>query len=511
MTRTPSSVLRALCVVALAAPGLASAQAVNSAANVTGSASAASLAGAASRATAMPATVVPSLAPALGFQNAPSISAAPAAALAAPAATTPSAVLPAAAPALRARRAAADGPTPLQEPLQPGQYWSPHADGRRDGRMGTGDEMVHDGPRGRELVSIREFEQPAEPVGWRSSRSQSARLFDGTSARRDLADAAPVAAAASTNASAPLAKTASAAAPAPVSVPSASAAKSSRGLPLALKILVGVALALVPTLAFAAPAAAAAGIGTLSVGGTLEIMAAVRPAASAIGAVAGAIYGMIAARPKDGSEASSGEMLSSVLRYGALGGASVYMLLDVTQLAFLGPTGGGLQPLSSAVVTAALGRTAFQGKFMDPATSSADRIVGAFPAVAAALGISLGVALFVAPPISITLALAAMTVTGVATALFTALFKLGRSPLDGPAKMAKGFVLQALMTGMALAVSNPYLFWIFTAMGAAGFGLVLWAMARELISFLPGHATPAPAPAPAPTTPPTTTPPIPKV
>ncbi|MDE2509766.1 MAG: hypothetical protein KGL74_01470, partial [Elusimicrobia bacterium] len=102
-----------------------------------------------------------------------------------------------------------------------------------------------------------------------------------------------------------------------------------------------------------------------------------------------------------------------------------------------------------------------------------------------------------APPLA-ALAMGAMTVTGVATALYAAIFKLGRSPLAGPALMAKGYVLQALMTGMALAVANPYLTWIFAAMGAAGFALVLWTMGRELISFLPGHAEPAPPPAPAP-------------
>jgi hypothetical protein len=407
----------------------------------------------------------------------------------------------AAAPALAASRAAADGPTPLQEPLQPGERW--HGG---DPRLGTGDEMVHDGPRGRELVPLSSFENSVEPVGWRSSRAKLDKTFDGATGRKDLNDAAPVAGADGSGA-APLARASASAPRAAAAVPAAPASRARRVIPFAVKAAVAVALLLmVPSVAMAATTAA---VGTFSVASTLEIMAAIRPAAAAVGAIAGAVYGMIAARSQDGSETSSGAALSSVLRYGALGGAAVYMLLDVTSLAFIGPTAaGGLQPLSSAVVTAALGRTAFQGKFMDPKTTAADRIIGAFPAVAAALGISLGVVGlgFAATPLAVTAALGAMTVTGVTTALYTALFKLGRSPLDGPDKMGKGFVLQALMLGMALAVTNPYLFWFFAAMGAAGFGLTLWTMGKELLSFLPGRAVPAPAPAPAPA-PPIGTPP----
>jgi len=115
------------------------------------------------------------------------------------------------------------------------------------------------------------------------------------------------------------------------------------------------------------------------------------------------------------------------MRYGVLGGAGVYALLDVTQLVFSGTAAIGLQPLTSAVAIAALGRTAFQDKFMDPATSSADRVFGAFPAVAAAVGISvtMGVAALAVPtlPLAVTIATAAMAATGVATALYAALFK----------------------------------------------------------------------------------------
>jgi hypothetical protein len=509
MTRTPSPFLRSLLALALVSPGLsaveAAAQVVTAPAGVSGSASAAAAAGAASRAIVMPSMTVPSLAPALGAMSAPSISPSFAAPVAA-------AAVPLAAPAALAaapRQAAGDGPTPLQEPLKPGQRWSPSPNG--GGRVEAGEEMIHDGPRGRELVSIRSLEAPEVPEGWESARSRSARTFDGAARRRDLSDdSAPVAAPSAASAAAPLAPSASAAAPAPAAVPLASSrVKSARGLPLALKVMVVLALALMPGLAFAAPVVAAtAGPIAATAAGSLSLLASIQPLASAAGAVAGAVYGMFASRPKDGSEASSGEMVASVLRYGALGGASVYMLFDLTNMAFVGPTVAGLQPLSAAVVTAALGRTAFQGKFSDPATSSADRIVGAFPAVAAALGISLGVMSLAVAPLSVTLAVGAMAVTGVATALFSSLFKLGRSPLDGPALMAKGYVLQALMTGLALAVTSPYQFWIFAAMGTAGFGLVLWAMGRELLSFLPGRATPAPTPTTPPAPP--TTPPGPK-
>jgi hypothetical protein len=479
---------RILLSLAFVLPSATMAQTINAPASVSGAVG--SAAAAAAHATVLPSMVIPSLAPSLNLSAAPSISAAPS--LTAPAALSVSPVL-AAAPVLPA---AADGPTPLQ---------LSHLTGHSDPRMGTGNEMVHDGPRGRNLVSIREFEAPMTPDGWETTRSLSARTFDGTAARKDLQSAEPAVAPADAAGSAsPLARATPAAAKTTASVPAAAPARRSRVLPWTLNALVLLTLLLMPSIALAAaPVAAGAAAAvplTMSVAQTVGILAAIRPAASAVGAIAGAIYGMIVSRPKDGSEASSGEMLSSVLRYGALGGASVYMLLDVTSLAFIGPTAaGGLQPLSSAVVTAALGRTAFQGKFLDAATSSADRIVGAFPAVAAALGISLGVVGFglIAPPLTLTIAMGAMTVTGVAVALYSALFKLGRSPLDGPSRMAKGYVLQALMTGLSLAVTNPYLAWIFAAMGAAGFGFVLWTMGKELLSFLPGRGTPLP-PAPAP-------------
>jgi hypothetical protein len=149
----------------------------------------------------------------------------------------------------------------------------------------------------------------------------------------------------------------------------------------------------------------------------------------------------------------------------------------------------GLKPLSSAVATAALGRAAFQAKFSDAATTSADRIIGAFPAVAAALGLSIGVNLL-PPALSYQLAMTAMAATGVLTAVYAAIFKVGRSPADGPSLMAKGFVLQTLMWGLALALTTPWQVWSFTVMGAAGLGLILWAFGRELWSLRPSARAP---------------------
>ncbi len=72
-----------------------------------------------------------------------------------------------------------------------------------------------------------------------------------------------------------------------------------------------------------------------------------------------------------------------------------------------------------------------------------------------------------------TIATNAMAATGVATvALYAAIFTPGRSYANSPARMATGYVLQALMMGLALAVTSPWLFWPFALMGAAGFGLV---------------------------------------
>jgi hypothetical protein len=320
------------------------------------------------------------------------------------------------------------------------------------------------------------------------------RFFDGLGARRSAdADAAPAVvpdARAAIPRSELFAPTRRLASVAPfIAAPRAPVRRGSAFGRAAL-VAAFVLLAL-PSFAFAAT-----GAPTFTAAASVSLLAGVQPLASALGAVGGAIYGLIAARPKDGSAPSAGDTFSSMLHYGVLGGAGAYVLLDLTQLAFGAATAlGGLRPLSSAVTTAALGRTAFQGKFADPATSSADRIVGAFPAVAAAVGLSIGIMTALSTAVSLsTVALGAMATTGVVGALYAAIFVPGRSPADGPARMAKGYVLQALMSGLAIALTNPWLVWPFAALGAAGFALVLWTIGRELLSRLPASASTPPAP-----------------
>lgn len=427
------------------------------------------------------------VAPSFGSFAAPSLSApAPLSAPALSAVSAAPAVSIAAAPAFApsAKPAATDGPTPLQAPLKRGEIGDP--------RLGAGDQLVHDGPRGRVLVPLSSFEPADEPVDWRSSRAALDRRFDGAASRAENGDELPVSAAASASAPAPLAKASAPAAKTSISVPAVANAARRVLTSRAVKVAAGALLLLLLTPGLALAQTAAAPVFTAA--SAVSLLSAYHPLVSAAGAVAGAVYGMYAARSKTG-EASSGEVFASILHYGVLGGAGVFVLMDLTQMAFVGVTAVGLKPLSAAVATAALGRTAFQGKFADPATTSADRIVGAFPAVAAALGISLGVVTaLVAPPIAETLAMGAMSITGAAAALYATIFKVGRSPSEGPARMGKGFVLQALMTGLALAVHGPALFWFFAALGAAGFGLVLWTVGRELWSFVPGRDSAPPAP-----------------
>ena len=173
--------------------------------------------------------------------------------------------------------------------------------------------------------------------------------------------------------------------------------------------------------------------------------------------------------------------MAAALRMGIVSGAGVFVLFDLAQVLFLGAAASALTPLSSALATAALGQSAFQGKFTDPAASAADRIMGAFPAVAAALGLSVGV-LLTAPALLPMLSLGAMSLTGVAAAFYSALYRPGRSPAEGPAAMARGYVLQSLMTGLALAVSGPYLAVPFMALAAWGLWDVLGALVREVLS-----------------------------
>ena len=491
MPRTTS--LLALAVLLLV-PLRASAQVVNAAA-VSGGASAVSAAAGASVRAPMAIGAMSLGSPSLSVQSfsaAPAFAPAltPAALSVIPAASrAAAAAAPAAALAAAPAAAAADGPTPLQEPLRPGERSL-----TSDPRIDTGDTMVHDGPRGRWLVPLSSFEQPVEPEGWRSSRSRSNRLFDGENSAAASVGEAPVAGSERAAAPALLSKSAGErTSAASRGVPAASRV-SSTAKSFAKKALLAVALLLaLPGIALAQPV----GGPVITSVTALSYLAGIQPLAAAAGAVLGAVFGMFAARSKDGSPVAAGEVFSSILRYGVLGGASVYVLLDVTHMAFAGVAASPLQPITTAIATAALGRTAFQDKFLDPATSSADRITGAFPAVAAAVGISVlsVMSVLAVPALTVTLATTAMTITGVAAALFAALFKPGQSPLDGPARMAKGFVLQSLMMGLALAMTNQILFAIFGVMGAVGFGMVLWATALEIWAHRPGApAQPLPPP-----------------
>ena len=491
MTRSPSPLLRTTLAVLLLSPSFASVQAaaqVVNAAAVSGASSISAVAGAAVRVPlalgAMPIqapslsinfaptpTIVPALTPSAmksfpaASQAAPALEAAPAASVHA-AAAVPSkeisaaaaAVIPAEAPAVHATVAAALG----------GVF-------RADSKTSAVPSAV-------------------------TAETRMNVMFDGEETRRAIDGSAPVAAGLpSLSAASTLEKSVPAASAAvKAAVPAARMARTGRSL--AVKALIVAALLLAtPGIALAA---GTAGPILATAATSLSFLASIQPIASAVGAVAGAIYGMFAARPKDGSSASSGEVFASILRYGVMGGAGAYILLDLTQIAFVGTSAIGLQPLTSAIAIAALGRTAFQDKFMDPATTGADRVMGAFPAVAAAVGISVGMAMgaLVAPALAFTIATTAMAATGVATALYAAIFKPGQSLVNGPARMAKGYVLQSLMMGLALAVqSNPYLFWPFALLGSAGFGLVLWTTALEIWAHRPGApAQPLPPVTPVP-------------
>ncbi len=204
------------------------------------------------------------------------------------------------------------------------------------------------------------------------------------------------------------------------------------------------------------------------------------PLATAIAAVLGALVGLWSARSKDGSPANAGQVFSGALSHGAIAGAAAFTLLDLTKVAFLGTTAAALTPLTAAVATAALAQAAFAAKFMDPATTPADRIIGAFPAVAMAFGLSVGAAAFLPAATMLTIGTAAMMATGAATALFTAIFRLEKSPAGGPAMMGRGFVLQALMTGLAIALGpSPYALFFFL-LGLAGFASVMYATGKEV-------------------------------
>ena len=219
--------------------------------------------------------------------------------------------------------------------------------------------------------------------------------------------------------------------------------------------------------------------------GAMAIIGSYSPLATAIAAVIGALFGLWSSRSRDGSAVNAGHVFASALSSGAIAGAAAFTLLDLTKVAFLGASAAALTPLTAAVATAALAQTAFAAKFTDPATTPADRIMGAFPAVAMAFGLSVGAVAFLPAATMLTVGTAALMLTGAATALFTALFRLEKSPATGPAAMGRGFVLQALMTGLALALGpTPYALFFF-ALGMVGFALVMSATAKEIWAAVP--------------------------
>lgn len=234
-----------------------------------------------------------------------------------------------------------------------------------------------------------------------------------------------------------------------------------------------------PGIALAAQAPAAVDPGAMALIGSYA------PLATAIAAVLGALFGLWSTRSRDGSPANAGSVFAAALSHGAIAGAAAFTLIDLTKVAFLGASAAALTPLTAAVATAALAQTAFAAKFMDPATTPAERVMGAFPAVAMAFGLSVGAVAFLPAATMVTVGAAALMMTGAATALYTALFRLEKSPAGGPAAMGRGFVLQGLMTGLALALGpSPYALFFF-ALGMAGFGLVLLATAKELWAAVP--------------------------
>ncbi|MCX5795799.1 MAG: hypothetical protein NTY77_09925 [Elusimicrobia bacterium] len=304
-------------------------------------------------------------------------------------------------------------------------------------------------------------------------------LMDGMTPKR-ADDSAPVAAGqALLSQAAPLAKAQAAAPDAKPSLPSPERSAARRAL--AVKLLVTAVVAgLVLLMPVAALAAGVPGVGALSFATAMGYM---NPTASVVAAVVGSVYGAIAAKGKDGKGASTGEVFGSVLRYGILAGAGVYACMDIASLVFLG-TRGIISPLPTALATAALGQGAFQGKFKEAETSSADRIMAVFPAVAAALGLSIVEKALPGASLLYTLGVKAMMLTGTASALFAAVYDPAKSPADGPDRMARGYVLQALMTGLALAVGNPYLTALFAALAVWGFADVAWASSRTIGKFV---------------------------
>jgi hypothetical protein len=317
-----------------------------------------------------------------------------------------------------------------------------------------------------------------------SIRTTLRSLFSSRRQEGDLPDASSQSAVPAQTALKPAMKASAASQDVQPPSPSPVQTTRSRGFSrVATAVLIGALILALPATAFAA------GVPALAAGTSLAWLSSIHPTASALAGVAGAVYGVVAAHRNSATPPSAGEILSAAVRYGLLSGAGTYFLLDLVKVPFLGLAAAGVNPLPAAVATAALGQSAFQGKFADPATSSADRIMSAFPAVASALGLSVGVgALLMSAGTAMllsTLTVNAMAVTGVAAAIFAALFQPGRSSAAGPAAMAKGYVLQSLMSGLALAVTNPYLMVPFLALAAWGFWDVVSTAGGELLALLP--------------------------
>jgi hypothetical protein len=316
----------------------------------------------------------------------------------------------------------------------------------------------------------------SEPV--EASAARMGRAMDGSLLAK-WSDEVPVLAGGLMSRAAPLAK-AEISAPQAKPVlrsPSVPSAKSALAKKLVLTAVVaGIAL-LLPTVVLAAGAPVAAGV-TIT-----QVLGYMNPGASIVAAAVGSLYGAFAAKGKDGKGASTGDLFGSILRYGVLAGAGVYASTDIAAMLF-GATRAVISPLPTALATAALGQGAFQGKFADEGTSPADRIMAVFPAIAAALGLSIVEKAVPGVGLLMGYALNAMTVTGVASALFAVTYDPAKSPKDGPSRMARGYVLQALMSGLALAVGNPYLAALFAALAVWGFVDVMRGAGGTIGQFL---------------------------
>src|SRR5262249_17270151 len=150
----------------------------------------------------------------------------------------------------------------------------------------------------------------------------------------------------------------------------------------ALALIAGLTLAL-PAMAMAATGAAAVAAPVVT---TLSLVSAYQPLATAAASVLGAVYGIISAKGADGNAARTADILPSVIRSGVLAGAGAFVLLDLSQAAFMGFGALVSRPLPFGLAAAALGNSAFGAKFNDPNSTPSDRIMGAFPAIATSLG-----------------------------------------------------------------------------------------------------------------------------